>query len=1036
MKILTFLHLAAPYVLTAATALAQTSTLHTIEQNGSRDTRLNMVFLSEGYTSGQMGKFSTDVQTALDFLFTKEPWSRYRSYFNIYRISIASNESGTDNGISGGTRDTYFQTGFNTPAIVQLNTISSTGSSRAYNLLNQHVPEYDIPIVLINDDKYGGSGGPLALATTNESSAAILEHELGHSFARLTDEYDDEYKGYPAVEYPNATAKTARSQIRWKDWIAQSTPLPTPENSPTYADPVVGLFEGANYRAVGWYRPHDNALMRNLNRPPGHVTREAILLTYYSKVSPIDTRFPLPLTQAVTSKTFLTFGVIIKTPSTGPALSVKWYVDNVEQAGQTDSTFQTPSENLGNGVHRVKVVVRDPTDWVRRDPTGLVFDEVTWTLNLSNQIDPPVLDEPLPAMLVEAAGASVILDATATGPAPITYQWLKNNAPMRPAVTSPVLNLQNISLADAATYTVKVTNPGRVVTASTKLAVLNAMVPRVIAAKGRTANLVFTASANLPPVTWTRSGTTLTNGGRYANATTRSLQVKSVVEADSGLYFFESGDFGPSAVDLLVVTGVPDYGGIPVAIRDGIVGKPYEDSLPLPPSQLRQPDSFSGRLPAGLKLDAKTGSITGIPTTPSRDQVFGDEITFTVGNAFGKVPLKIRLLIKPLPPGVAGSFTGIIHRGSSLGGPTGGRIDFSVLSTGRYSGKAVIGPDTLSFSGVASPPETDATTADMTFSLKPRHLTSPTTLSFTIEAAGDSDPATAEAEVIGQFFAWRNKWLPPESVDSFMGYYTFGLRVPTDPGNLPRGHGFGSIKVDAKGGCITTGRLADGQAFTSSAFISHFGEVPVYQTLYTTPVKGSILSVLALPGLQPSIQGFVSWLRPPSDPAKNRVYAAGFAPISLDAFGRLYNAPDSKTIPMGLAAATGTPPVNAALDFDSTLGDDPLPVDADVTLSIKAGGGAKVNAPNPKNVGFSLVPSTGAFKGSYSTKDTDPRPSPPTRPLVPRKADYQGIIVNDGGILSGFGFFLRDALPKSDGSTTPTTSPKDSGKVLLKAATP
>jgi len=161
-------------------ALHAQSPLKIVEENGSRGKRLNLVFLSEGYTSAEMGKFATDVNDAVNFLFTREPWIRYRSYCNIYRIEVASNQSGTDNGQSGGVRDTYFSTGFNTPLIEQLNTLAGTGSSRAYSLLNAHVPEYDIPIILINDPKYGGSGGPLALTTTDPTSAGILEHELGH----------------------------------------------------------------------------------------------------------------------------------------------------------------------------------------------------------------------------------------------------------------------------------------------------------------------------------------------------------------------------------------------------------------------------------------------------------------------------------------------------------------------------------------------------------------------------------------------------------------------------------------------------------------------------------------------------------------------------------------------------------------------------------------------------------------------------------------------------------------------------------------
>ncbi|MBV6499881.1 MAG: hypothetical protein CJBNEKGG_02345 [Prosthecobacter sp.] len=1041
----TALLLLTTWILGAACLQGQTSTLAVVEENGSRGTRLNMVFLSEGYTSGQMGAFASDVQTCVDFLFTKEPWVRYRSYCNIYRVEIASNQSGTDNGEAGGSRDTYFQTGFNTPGIPQLNTLAGSGSSRAYSLLNKHVPEYDIPIVLINDSTYGGSGGPLALATTNEYSAGILEHELGHSFARLTDEYDEAYAGYPATEYPNATARTQRSQIRWNAWIDAATPLPTPENDPAYADPVVGLFEGANYRATGWYRPHDNALMRNLLQPPGSVTREAFILTYYGKISLIDAQTPASLRQTITSKVPLSFSLTLKSPSTGPALTVRWLVDDIQQEEQTTATFNIDSEALGNGSHKVKAVVRDPTPWVRRDPTALLVEEITWSLTLSNQVDPPVITNPLPAspVVLPLYGESgLLLDATATGPGPITYEWLKNNKPLKPAVTTPVLSLNPVFMADAGTYTVKVKNPGHTVSQSVNVVIYDGStgIYPLVVGEGKTATFSFVASSNLPPtVQWDKGvESPVSNGGRISGANTSKLVIKQVTQDDAGNYFFTPpGSARSGPLQLQVVSRPPDYTGIDVTLPEGRVGLVYDLPFPLPTDPLRRPNSFSARLPAGLTIHPKDGYISGKPTVPSKDQVQGDEVAFTIGNEFGKVTLKTRLLIRPLPEGVAGSFTGLVHRGSELGGDTGGRIDFTIQPTGSYSGKAVIGPDTLSFNGGVDvynvPP---STMTYLMFSLKPRHLDSPLAFSLQIKDAGDEDPTTSAAEEPGQFFVWRNKWLPPEASDDFKGYSTFGIRVPTDEGNVPRGHGFGSISVDAKGLSLTAGRLADGESFTCSAFISPQGEVPLYQTLYTTPIKGSVLSVLSLPSplTSPDIQGMVSWMRPASDPKKNRVYASGFPTLLLNAFGRTYSAPDSKTIPMGLSAPTGTPPANAALNFDTTLGDDPLPVQADVTLAIKAGGGTTVNKPNLKNVSFSLTPATGAFKGSYTTKDNDPRPAPPTRPQVSRKVDYQGLIVNDNGTLSGVGFFLRDALPKADGSTTPTTSPKDSGKVLLNPA--
>ena len=379
-------------LLILAGRLCAQSTLFAVEENGPRAQRINIVFLSEGYTTADMPNFATHVNTAVNFLFSKEPWQQYRSYCNIYRIEIASNESGCDNGDTSGangTRDTYFSTGFNAPTIPQLLTLAGTGSSRAYSLLNTHVPEYDVPVVIVNDTKYGGSGGTIAVASVNGSSAAIVEHEIGHSFAALADEYDTYYAAYTPSEKANSTQETTRELIKWNHWIDASTPIATPETAPY--DNLVGLFEGCMYRTTGWYRPHNNSLMKNLNRPCGAVNREQFVLKYYSLLSPIDASSPATANRNVTSYENLSFSVTPKSPASGVALVTSWKIDNTVQSGATSSTFNTASENLGNGVHTVAATVRDPTAFVRLDPSGLLEDTVTWTLTLSNQL-PPTLN--------------------------------------------------------------------------------------------------------------------------------------------------------------------------------------------------------------------------------------------------------------------------------------------------------------------------------------------------------------------------------------------------------------------------------------------------------------------------------------------------------------------------------------------------------------------------------------------------------------------------------------------------------------------
>ena len=369
---------------------AQTSTIFTVEQNGSRAERINIVFLSEGYTAADLPGFAAHVNTAIDYLFSREPWQQYRSYCNVYRIEIASNESGCDNGNTSGangTRDTYFNAGFNTPSVPQLLTLDSTGSSRAYALLNTHVPEYDVAVVLVNDTKYGGVGGGVASASLHPSSAAIVEHEIGHSFANLADEYDAEYALYTPSERANSTQQTSRDLIKWKHWIDATTPVPTPETD--FYDSVVGLFEGCMYRTVGWFRPHNNSLMRNLNRPCGAVNREQFVLNYYSRVSPIDSFSPgTAYRQYITTFQNLSYDVTRKAPSSGVALLTTWKIDGTLQPAATGSVFTTTSENLGNGQHTITATVSDPTSFVRLDTNNLLVETLTWRLTISNQLPP------------------------------------------------------------------------------------------------------------------------------------------------------------------------------------------------------------------------------------------------------------------------------------------------------------------------------------------------------------------------------------------------------------------------------------------------------------------------------------------------------------------------------------------------------------------------------------------------------------------------------------------------------------------------
>ena len=84
-------------VLIASTLLrAQVFPVNEIVINGPDDKRLNIVFLSEGYTLSEMEQFNQDVVSTIDQLFSTSPYQEYQTYFNVYAIEVPSNEFGTD----------------------------------------------------------------------------------------------------------------------------------------------------------------------------------------------------------------------------------------------------------------------------------------------------------------------------------------------------------------------------------------------------------------------------------------------------------------------------------------------------------------------------------------------------------------------------------------------------------------------------------------------------------------------------------------------------------------------------------------------------------------------------------------------------------------------------------------------------------------------------------------------------------------------------------------------------------------------------
>lgn len=374
---------------------ASAQSLETILTNGPASNRFNLVFLSEGYTSGQLIQFRTDATNAARALLSRKPFSEYSNFFNVYAISVASAQAGSDHPDWPSYRDTYFNSVYQGPLITippnGLDTNYGHGQGKVDALLQSYVPECRAAILLVNDLTPGGSdgGGAAAIVYRGAGMMDYLAHELGHVMGNLGDEYTNSNPGYPDTEEPNTARGT--NLIKWPAWIAASTPVPTPASA-EFAN-TVGLFEGAHYHVSGWYRPKFDCTMNHPTFPEYcEVCQEALVLSLYHWVRPVDARSPGGASLVVELAP-RTFALSLVEPSTH-SLLLQWYTNGMPVPGATNATFTLFPQALGSGLHRLEAAVLDSTVLVRSDPAQGLSQVVSWQLQVTLpelRLDSPLL---------------------------------------------------------------------------------------------------------------------------------------------------------------------------------------------------------------------------------------------------------------------------------------------------------------------------------------------------------------------------------------------------------------------------------------------------------------------------------------------------------------------------------------------------------------------------------------------------------------------------------------------------------------------
>lgn len=337
--------------------------------------RLNLVIVGDGFTAAEQQKLRDAAVKFSQIFFTSKEIGTHREGWSLHVLDAVSVQSGADDPSTNTSVDTLFDGNFGCAGIDRLYCVND---SKVFSYVLQHYPQFDFVLVVGNSTKYGGAGGRLSTYTLHDSAVDVAIHELGHTFARLADEYVDDatahlyLPGYCENCYANITQLTDLTQVKWRHWFSDPAQVPTQPGQTG-----VGLFEGGYYSSKGFYRPKDNSFMLALGQPIGEVNGEAWVNQLYQNIGMYHSRQPQQqqVVQARGQNQEFSFAL-----SVGSAQQkVQWYLNGQAMPqfeNKTDiSCCQDQQQN-----YQITAVITDISGLIKAP--ALVSKEVQWNVQI------------------------------------------------------------------------------------------------------------------------------------------------------------------------------------------------------------------------------------------------------------------------------------------------------------------------------------------------------------------------------------------------------------------------------------------------------------------------------------------------------------------------------------------------------------------------------------------------------------------------------------------------------------------------------
>lgn len=332
-----------------------------VQRSGPPDRRLDLLLLAEGFTEGDEGAFDVAVARVVSELGTMEPWRSYRGLLNIWSLFVPSERDGVIEDLELGVASAEgsdappasdepaspFDCAFGCGGIDWLICCDEEAIVRT---VVQRAPFADGVLLLVNSERYGGSGGfTYATAATGPDLERLATHELGHTLIDLWDEYDYGIDGFDD-EAPNCGHPD--DPLPWEHWLDE---------------PGVGVYPSCSFS--NWVRPTArDCIMRTLS--VGHycpVCREHAVRRLLEAVGGlrggVDPLAGEPV--RVSAGEVRTFAVATNLDPS--LLRYVWTLDG-EEVGR-DPTFALDGCAGVEGELAMQVSLAD--GWLRRDPSEL-----------------------------------------------------------------------------------------------------------------------------------------------------------------------------------------------------------------------------------------------------------------------------------------------------------------------------------------------------------------------------------------------------------------------------------------------------------------------------------------------------------------------------------------------------------------------------------------------------------------------------------------------------------------------------------------